>query len=250
MSLRELHKKLHLWLCLCIAFFLPFARLVPIFIVLLALNWLIQGDLKNKFRAIFKNRMALLFIAFYLLHIIGLIYTNNISFGLFDIQVKLYLLVFPLILASKPLESKNRQRIFLALVAGCIGTILFLLFRATYLYFAFGENDFFYEPLSSYLLHPSYLAMYITVAIAWLLINLVKPKKNETHISPILSILCIALFTLFIVMLSSKTGVLVLLLFYVWPCSSRTIHVKILFLEDNAMLKGGQRPTCGAPVFL
>ena len=98
MTKADIHTKLHYFLGLIIAFTLPLAKLTPVFIALMLLNWIIEGDFKNKFKTILNNKIALLFISFYLLHLVGLSYTQNIPDGLFDIQVKLSLLLFPLIL--------------------------------------------------------------------------------------------------------------------------------------------------------
>jgi len=210
----EIHKKIQLVLCLCIAFFLPIARLVPIFITLLFLNWLTEGDFKNKFKTLSKNKYALLFIVFYLLHLIGLTYTSNMDSGLFDVQVKLSLLIMPLVLCSKPLDEQNKQNVFVSFILGCVASIIILLIRATYIYFTTGENDFFYENLSSYLIHPSYLAMYLNVAIAWLMFNGKKVNYLNRHKS-ILSLFLIILFSVFIFMLSSKSGIITMVLMYI-----------------------------------
>ena len=215
LSRNTLHQNIHLISCLCIAFFLPIARLVSIFIIILLLNWIIEGDFKIKFRRILKSKYALLFIAFYLLHIVGLIYTDNKSAGFFDLQVKLSLLIFPLILASKPFDIDNKQKIFYALIGGCITSILIMLIRATYIYFTSGQNDFFYESLSSYLIHPSYFSMYLNVAIVWLLLNVQRYKFSEKPYLLIAGLFLILFFSIIILMLSSKLGIITMLLIYV-----------------------------------
>ena len=209
----EIHKKIQVLLCMCIAFFLPIARLVPIFISLMLLNWLIEGDFKSKFKVILRNKYALLFIALYVLHLIGLAYTSNMDSGLFDIQVKASLLILPLMLCSKPLEANTKQMVFLAFISGCVSSIVFLLLRATYIFFSNGENHFFYEDLSSYLIHPSYLAMYLNVGIAWLILS--NRDNQYRKISPLISTLLLIVFSTFIFMLSSKSGIITMILMYV-----------------------------------
>src|ERR1051326_3988087 len=95
------HTRTHYYLSLLIAFSLPLAFFTPIFIALLLLNWLLEGDLNNKMISVFKNKFAVLFVSFYLLHIIGQAYTQNMDAGWFDLQVKFSLLIFPLIMASR-----------------------------------------------------------------------------------------------------------------------------------------------------
>ena len=50
--MKKIHTKAHYVLAILIAFSLPFGRLTPIFISLMLLNWLIEGDFKNKFKII------------------------------------------------------------------------------------------------------------------------------------------------------------------------------------------------------
>ena len=54
-----------------------------------------------------------------------------------------------------------------------------MLIRASFIYFTTGENDFVYESLSSYLIHPSYFSMYLNVAIVWLIMNVQRIKFSE-----------------------------------------------------------------------
>ncbi len=212
---QAIHIKIHQYLLLLIAFCLPFARLVAIFIALLLLNWLVEGDFKNKFNTIFKNKFALLFISFYLLHLIGLLYTQNMEAGLFDVQVKFSLLVFPLILASRPVDKTGRDNIFFALIAGGIFSAFMMLTRAIFTYFSTGEENFYYEAFSSFLIHPSYISMYLNVAISWMLINLMNGGFTGKKFSNRIAVAVILFFSFIIVLLSSKMGLLTLLLIYI-----------------------------------
>ena len=183
LSRNTLHQKIQFYSCLCIAFFLPLARLVPIFIVIMLLNWIVEGDYKNKFRRILRNKFALLFIAFYFIHLLGLIYTTNLDAGFFDIQVKASLFIFPMVIASRPFSLSDKQKIFYSFISGCILSTMVMLAMATYNYFTLGVNDFFYESFSSWLIHPSYFSMYLNVAIVWLIINVQRIKFSEKPFS-------------------------------------------------------------------
>src|ERR1017187_5762869 len=141
---KTFHTKAHFYLAILIAFCLPFARLTPIFIALMLLNWLLEGDLKNKFQIIYKNKFALLFIAFYGMHLIGMLYTKNINSGWFDLQVKFSLLLFSIILSSRPFNNKDIDTIFLSLIGGGVLSSIILLGRAIYLYITLGSMDIFF----------------------------------------------------------------------------------------------------------
>jgi O-antigen ligase len=96
--------------------------------------------------------------------------------------------------------------------------------RATYLYFSIGENDFFYENLSSYLIHPSYFSMYLNVAIAWLAINVSLNNFEGKRFSNGIAVLIIVLFSGMILMLSSKLGIITMVLLYVGLIIYYIIH--------------------------
>ena len=211
---QNIHRKAHFYISLLIAFFLPLARFVPLFIFLLLLNWLIEGDFKNKFKTITASKFALLFCFFYILHLIGLLYTANLKSGSFDIQVKLSLFIFPVLFASRPLERTQLKPLFLALLAGGITSSFILLTRAIVTYFSTGENIFFYESFSAILIHPSYLAMYLNLVIAWVIIQLYYYQNVFGLFSKSISIAMILYFSFILVLLSSKLGLLTLALIY------------------------------------
>jgi O-antigen ligase len=213
MDRKIFHRQAHYYLALLIAMCLPLARLTPVFIALLLLNWLVEGDFRNKFQEIFKNKLALLFIAFFVMHLIGLSYTENMPSGLFDVQVKFSLLVFPVVLASRPFTNAHVKNIFYAFIVGGILCALLMLSRAVYTYFVFSENNFFYQAFS-FLIHPSYLSMYFNVVIAWLLLHLLTNSKTENRLSKLLSVIIVLFFSIIIVLLSSKLGLLTMIFLY------------------------------------
>jgi O-antigen ligase len=209
------HKKAHLFLAILIAFWLPLARLVPIFIALLLLNWLAEADYRNKMKSVFKNKLAIVFILFYLLHLFGLFYTSNMDSGLFDIQVKLSLFVFPLVIASRPFSKPESNKIFYAFVAGAFVSSLIMLVRAVITYILTGENNFYYQAFSSFILHPSYMSMYLNLAIFWIIIEGFKGETQVVKQQKYAAIFLITFFIFIIILLSSKLGLATLLLLFV-----------------------------------
>lgn len=210
-----IHPNIHFYLTLLVAFFLPVARCVPIFIILLVLNWLIEMDFKQKFTRIATTKFGILFCLYFLLHVIGLLYTDNMSRGSFDVQVKLSLIAFPLLYASRPIENNRVKQVFLSFISGGVLSSAILLTRATANYIASGDSSyFFYESLSKYLIHPSYLAMYLNFGICWMLIQLKDKNTVLGRNSVALYTLLILFFSLMVVLLSSKLGMITLALIY------------------------------------
>lgn len=75
--------------------------------LLLAFNWLLEGNVKNKFIAFYKNKTALVLSSVLLMHFIGTCYSDDYSYAFKDMRIKLPLFVLPLIIStSKPLTLK------------------------------------------------------------------------------------------------------------------------------------------------
>jgi hypothetical protein len=93
---------------------------------LLAGNWLLERNFKNKFRAFFSNRAALMLVSFYLLHVIGVIYTTDLNYALKDLRIKLPLFIMPIIIATtQPLSSRKTDLLlWLFIGAGLSATVI------------------------------------------------------------------------------------------------------------------------------
>lgn len=86
--------------------------------IFLSLNFIVEGEYKSKWQRLKTNRLFLLLALFFLLHIIGLLWTTNFNYALNDIRVKIPLLVIPLIIIAKPpLNAKHVVYILIAFVA-------------------------------------------------------------------------------------------------------------------------------------
>jgi O-antigen ligase len=211
---KERHKKISDVLIIAIAFLLPLANYVPICISLLLLNWLLEGNLKEKFTVLLQNKIALLFIAVYLVHFISMLYTSNKADGMFDLQVKLSLIIFPIVFGSKLIDDFSIvKKAMFGLTFGSIVSCVFLLFRAIYIYHTTGENNFYYQDFSI-LLHPSFFAMYLNTSIAFIGYNLIIKGEPNYFFSKAVSITTILFFTSIIFLLSSKMGIITMLLTY------------------------------------
>ena len=70
-------------------------------------NLVLMGDYKTTFRKVRQNKVFLVWAAFFALHIIGLLWSENLEYGLTDIRKKLPLLALPLAFAGGPEISKN-----------------------------------------------------------------------------------------------------------------------------------------------
>jgi len=81
--------------------------------IILAANWLLEKDFSWKWQQLKSNKIFWTLTSLFILHIIGMSYTDNIGKGLDDLRNKTPLLVLPLILFStKPLSNKELKLLF------------------------------------------------------------------------------------------------------------------------------------------
>lgn len=82
-------------------------------LIILGTNWLLEKDFRAKWQKLKTNKIFLVLVSLLVLHILGMLYTENINRGLEDIKTKLPLVVLPLILFStKPINDKEFKLLF------------------------------------------------------------------------------------------------------------------------------------------
>lgn len=220
----EIHRKISLYILYGISFFLPvYGRIVPVLIALLLLNWLVEGSYIRIFPRLFKEKQRIWILSFnliYAVYLIGLIWTTDFAYAWFDLEVKLSLLVLPLIFATtegRILSKDEFGKLIRIFALGCITVSLILYGHAFWNYIINNTPVAFYYIVLSWYLHPSYLAMYMTLVISNVLYHLLIRRsvigswKKAAHIVILIYLL------VFIILLSSKAGllgVLMVILFY------------------------------------
>ena len=101
----------------------------------LVLVWLVDaftppfkgvGGIKTKLSRFIHNKVVVLLALFYLMHIIGLLYTTDFQYAMKDLRVKLPILVLPFILSSMPpLDRKCFDFVMLVYVLSVFVATLF-----------------------------------------------------------------------------------------------------------------------------
>ncbi|HRX69253.1 MAG TPA: O-antigen ligase family protein [Tenuifilaceae bacterium] len=210
------------YLLMANVFFIPINIKIAIpLIPILAFAWLLSGDWLDILKKLKESRYAILLASFWVLHAVGIFYTQNANYGFLDLQQKLSFLVFPLIFISSGSRIAEFKKWYLwVFVAGCIVSGLYLLGNAFYLSStivvgrftfnpippdAYWENFFRYNRFSvSH--HPSYIAMYFAFSISVIFSHL---KTNNNGRSIIFGSVGIVFMYVLIILLSSRAGILV-----------------------------------------
>lgn len=190
------------WLLLCLL--LPISGgLVPVplgcAIVLAAINlaWHRQGV---------NWRVLWPIPTWYLLHAIGMGWSTDTDFGLFDLQVKLGLVLLPVAAAVvMALHPDMLHRSMVAFTAGIILSMVLGLAKAWACWTATGTPSCFSQSMLSYELHPSYAAWYACWALAWWGLRLIRGQVAKARGVVAFLLVLLLVWTM---MLASKSGVI------------------------------------------
>jgi len=213
------------------------------FVLLWEFSWIVM-ILSNRKTISFKIdnlSLKILFIVsaiYFLLHIIGLLYSHNMHSAIQNIMIKIHILLIPIIIIStykiikKHIYSLLNIFVFSTFLSS---VVLIIVAFVKSLHFEAGElifqsslregysffqsilwpgNNFFYFHFSIFN-HPSYMAALVLIAIAILLFIRVLPNQNKNIIDKIIEknkvkIFLIIYLTLIVMMLMSKANYLII----------------------------------------
>lgn len=214
------HSTIFFYLLILIVTTLPFfISINSIAIILLVINWLIEGNWKKKIEMFLSSKYAIFCVTFYLYHIIGLFYSANYSVGLFELEKKLSLIIFPLVFATS--ATLDRKKIFIILycfVAACFAAVIICLSNAIYFSLRGDNSYFFYHKLGSPIhFHAVYFSVYLGFSICILIYFLQDKWEKQSLTLKTMLIFLVTLFLFFLLLLSSKTvsiSVLIITILY------------------------------------
>lgn len=153
-----------------------------------------------------KRRNFLTLIFFFLLTCISAFLSDNKQEGLFGIEVKLTMFFFPYLLFCFEWPLQILKRCVVAFVSGCFFASVYLIGRA-FFYSLNGHSEYFFYTLFSDLIHASYFAMYLILAIALVVLFYQRWFKAQKSIV-FSSYAFIGVFVITIFLCSSKLGII------------------------------------------
>lgn len=117
---KQLHEQVYFYTLILVAISLPLSiYTTSMFQILLSINWLAEGRLREKWSRLRNNRALWIVLAFYLVHLVGWLWSEDGTYYLKDMRVKLPFLILPLLVASStPLLKQQLNRILLAFSVG------------------------------------------------------------------------------------------------------------------------------------
>ena len=184
--------------------FIPLTLVVFLVLNLFSVNWSDRVYYFNK-----RKQYILAFTSFYLATLVGMLYTLNVTEGMFDLEVKLSILLVPVFFLTSNII--NKYTVFGLLKTFIFGVSLSLIVQFAVAGFSFqetGNTDVFFYKLLSFFHHPSYFSMYTNFAIASLLVLIFhfRDRPQFRHFA-LLGFLVVGIYQL-----SSRTGMLTLVI--------------------------------------
>jgi O-antigen ligase len=215
-------RQLQLFLLCFLAFAIPFPFLFSaVVIILLSLVWLLRVNIKELCLSIKERKALWPWLLYFALFGISYFYSDNKSQSLFDLQSKLSLLLFPLIIgAGTAIDKILAERIFIFFIAGISVAACLSIGNAIHVYLQTGQTDhFFYHSLVSIPdMNAVYMALFTLLSLSALLFF-----PWETYFTGKYRHLrsgLIALQTVFFILLSSKMLLVLFFMlvvpFYLW----------------------------------
>ena len=111
-----IHYYVHLFiLCLFVVGIVCSKFLMSMGILFGLLHLIIEGQYKAYFMNLKSNRFFLAALIFYCLHLLGMFWSDDISYGFNDLKSKATLVVVPLIIISRPLVLRKSYRLLIGL---------------------------------------------------------------------------------------------------------------------------------------
>ncbi len=192
------------WMLAVVALAIPVLKTgiqIPLF--LLIFTWFFVP--KRTFKSNLKE--IIIFTGIYIFHIIAMLYTTDVPAGFVDLESKLSLLLFPILLGSvQPISKLAYQRILKFFVFGTVVAVILGYISSIIDYNQTEDLKAFYMSNFSPVHHPSYVAMYINLAIFVLAIKAC--NRALTRKPDLWHWLLMLLLALTLVFLASKLGIL------------------------------------------
>lgn len=184
---------------------LPFGiHLNTMIIISFSLVWLFEGSFKRKLKKLREQPLIWLFSSFYLIIVLSVIFMGFEREGLFQLEKKVSLLVFPVIFGTTiyQVSKKRLNLVFTFFIFGCFLASIICLVKAVLAYR--GDSEIFYTnnltaPLQ---FHYIYFALYIafSIILTWHFLF----TKTYSRIKIAVIILLNIYFMIFLILLSAK----------------------------------------------
>jgi hypothetical protein len=122
---KSVHQTISLIFLMLAAFFMPVSVwMLSAVSIALAVNWIIEGDFRAKIKILSGRKNVIILLLLFGMYLVWLFNTSEPAGAVHELQLKLPLLAFPVIIGSSPAISKMRLKmLFLSLITGCMVSV-------------------------------------------------------------------------------------------------------------------------------
>jgi len=205
---KPLHEQVYFYALALLAISLPLSIFTTsVAQIILLANWFVEGRFREKWERFRKAPALWIFLALYLMHLAGLLWSADTAYGLKDLRIKLPLFFLPLVLAtSVPLAKKQVNRILLLFTMAVFAGSLASLMALTGWLPVEVEG---YRDLSLFISHIRFSLM-IVVAILIVVYFLFIQRNSLTRFERIFYLVSFIWLPAFMVLLKSLSGIVIL----------------------------------------
>lgn len=174
----------------------------------LVINFLLEGDWKNKLSSLKENKALWISLLIYLPVLYSFFYSSNSAIAIKELRLWVpFLLVPPTVAMSKPLSRDEFKRIMLLFV---LAVIVASLISTTFLTTTASSQLIDVRQISMYISHIRF-ALMVNLAIA-ILIHFIVFDNQQPKIYSTIMLVLVLWFIVFLFILQSLTGIVMLLL--------------------------------------
>jgi len=205
---KQIHEQVYFYILVLFAIALSFSVYTSsMLMILLALNWVVDGRFMEKWRRFKGNRALQAFLLLFGLHLVGLLWSDDLSYGLTDAKIKLPLFLFPVVVAtSVPLTKRQIHRILFFFTLG-----VFVATMASMSKFLGRLPETFqdYRDLSLFMSHIRFSLM-IVLALMICVYFLFILRNAFSRLERVFFMVALLWFSLFLGLLKSLSGLVIL----------------------------------------
>jgi O-antigen ligase len=208
--------------------------------IILLVNWLIEGKFSRKLKILKERKSILLITGLYLLHLVGIIYSDlsNLDYTLNDLKTKLPILILPVIIGTS--EAFKWKELRTILLFFCVAT-LFSTLISFGIFLGIIEYEYYdFREISIFISHIR-LALMVNLSIFILIYYIFHSDKEKRfgRWRAVSALMVILWLIFFLVLLKSLTGLVILgilVLVLAWIYSSNIGDVAPRFIIRSVIL--------------
>ncbi len=201
-----IHRYLYIFGLTVLGVMLPWSEFLMSAVQFLLLgNWILEGGFNNKLKILKTRKSILIFISIILVHFIWLFNTSDIKYALHDIQIKIPLLILPLIIGTTRLLTKKELLIILKFF---VISVFFASLFSVAIYLNLTKFEYTdYRELSVFISHIRFsLMINMAIVISFYLLKYLNSTER------IISLFIGVWLSVFLFFLQSYTGIIIFII--------------------------------------